>query len=209
MAVSQPNRLALRVQATPIEWLAENYNPHTSPRDGNDAFLLSLLAERLEVSEVRAVAMLQALASIYDAAGERGHHMEFQWWELDTLDGYSTPHCDWVFTALVESRWLRPWFGGHRLWHHGRPEHVFGLYSSRKSYLDVSAGRWKALRRQIIARDGCTCRYCGGDALPACVDHVMPLFRGGKSEPDNLCVACKPCNSSKGFRTLEEWKGRE
>jgi hypothetical protein len=209
MADSQPNRLALRIQAEPVQWTDEpDKHPLVQKLDGNDAFLLLHLTRMLVVDQERAVSMLQALAAIYDAAGKRGKHMRFTRWELDELDGYQSPYPEWVRDQLVNSRWLRPFMGGYRLWHHGRPECVFGLYNSRTSYLDVSAGVWKRIRREAIARDGRTCRYCGGEAKPACVDHILPLVRGGRSVPENLCVACKPCNSSKGTQTVDEWRAR-
>lgn len=47
------------------------------------------------------------------------------------------------------------------------------------------------------------CIYCGAGALSW--DHVVPRSRGGTNEPANLVPACRPCNSSKGARTPEEW----
>lgn len=72
---------------------------------------------------------------------------------------------------------------------------------------DVSAGEWADLRAATFARDGFACVYCGCDAAaaPQC-DHVLPLVRGGSSVLSNLVTACKHCNSSKGGRTLSEWR---
>lgn len=61
-------------------------------------------------------------------------------------------------------------------------------------------------RRNLIARDGHRCQYCG-DVLPPrelTVDHVMPRSRGGGSTWENLVAACGPCNRAKGDRTPEE-----
>ena len=49
------------------------------------------------------------------------------------------------------------------------------------------------------------CSYCGATGVRMTVDHVVPLSRGGGNEPANLVAACRPCNSSKGSKTLEEW----
>jgi len=38
--------------------------------------------------------------------------------------------------------------------------------------------QWRALRKQILARDGYVCCYCGQDADT--VDHVLPV----KNHPD-------------------------
>lgn len=67
---------------------------------------------------------------------------------------------------------------------------------------------WLPLTRYIYRRDGYVCTYCGDENGPFEVDHVVPVTRGGSNAPDNLCVACKPCNSSKGDRLLSEWRGR-
>lgn len=37
------------------------------------------------------------------------------------------------------------------------------------------------------------------------LDHILPRSRGGTDDPKNLQLLCKPCNSSKGARTPEEW----
>ncbi|PQM47510.1 CRISPR-associated endonuclease Cas9 [Mycobacterium talmoniae] len=57
-------------------------------------------------------------------------------------------------------------------------------------------------RDGVLARDGCTCVYCGeyGDTL----DHVIPESRGGPNTWENLVTACAPCNGRKGNRTPGE-----
>ena len=57
----------------------------------------------------------------------------------------------------------------------------------------------KALRYQVLRRDGFTCRYCGGKAPDVAlrVDHVIPAALGGSDEPANLTTACQDCNSGK------------
>lgn len=55
------------------------------------------------------------------------------------------------------------------------------------------------------AQDG-SCAYClillSSDYH---VDHMVPLSRGGADRLDNLCLACPPCNISKGAKTPEEF----
>lgn len=63
-----------------------------------------------------------------------------------------------------------------------------------------------SVRRLVISRDGNVCRYCGSTEGPFHIDHVHPVALGGTSSPDNLALACAPCNLSKGARTLEEWR---
>ncbi len=61
------------------------------------------------------------------------------------------------------------------------------------------------VRREVLARDGERCAYCGSTDGPFHLDHVVPVSRGGHSRPDNLVVACVPCNLSKGAKTPTEW----
>lgn len=67
---------------------------------------------------------------------------------------------------------------------------------------------WWALRGVVFRRDGLLCAYCRDESGPFEIDHIIPVTRGGSHALDNLCVACKPCNSSKGDRLLSEWRGR-
>lgn len=48
------------------------------------------------------------------------------------------------------------------------------------------------------------CSYCG-DINNLTLDHIFPQSLGGKDEGDNLILACKSCNSSKGKKDLMEW----
>jgi hypothetical protein len=61
------------------------------------------------------------------------------------------------------------------------------------------------LRMTIFKRDNFTCHYCGtrGERLEC--DHVIPVSRGGTDDIWNLVTACRPCNRSKGAKTIEEW----
>jgi hypothetical protein len=74
-----------------------------------------------------------------------------------------------------------------------------------KERLGISKGAWARLREVVFDRDGTECRYCGDEANT--VDHVVPLSRGGTNDLSNLTPACKPCNSSKRDRLVEEWLG--
>ncbi len=62
-----------------------------------------------------------------------------------------------------------------------------------------------SLRRMVFERDGNRCFYCGATDGPFEIDHMWPWSRGGAHIPENLAVACRPCNRSKGSMSLEEW----
>lgn len=55
----------------------------------------------------------------------------------------------------------------------------------------------RALREQVLARDGNTCRYCGRPSAHLSIDDVYPVARGGETTLDNLVAACDQCNSRK------------
>ena len=59
-------------------------------------------------------------------------------------------------------------------------------------------------RKEIFARDGWACVYCGRATHDLTLDHVIPRHRGGQHTWDNLVSACKPCNHKKAGRTPQE-----
>lgn len=63
-----------------------------------------------------------------------------------------------------------------------------------------------ATKKFIFGRDGNRCRYCGTTNSDFHIDHIVPVIMGGTNDPDNLCVACAPCNHSKHATPLEVWK---
>jgi len=61
-------------------------------------------------------------------------------------------------------------------------------------------------RRNIYARDGNRCQYCGTkhSTSELSLDHVIPRSQGGRSAWDNIVCACLKCNIKKGGRTPEQ-----
>jgi len=61
-------------------------------------------------------------------------------------------------------------------------------------------------RRSIYRRDNSTCQYCGekkkNDELS--LDHIVPRCQGGKTNWENIVVACVDCNSQKAGRTPKQ-----
>jgi 5-methylcytosine-specific restriction endonuclease McrA len=65
-------------------------------------------------------------------------------------------------------------------------------------------------KRNVFARDGHACQYCGATSQLT-IDHVFPRSRrdheypdGGPTSWENCVTACLPCNLRKGDRTPEE-----
>ena len=48
------------------------------------------------------------------------------------------------------------------------------------------------------------CWYCGSTCNLS-ADHIIPRAKGGRDAGENLIIACRQCNSSKGSKDLLEW----
>ena len=61
-------------------------------------------------------------------------------------------------------------------------------------------------RRNIFARDGNKCQYCGRrfPTSELSLDHVVPRSRGGDTTWENIVCSCVKCNVRKGGRTPQE-----
>ncbi|MFM7225907.1 MAG: HNH endonuclease [Actinomycetota bacterium] len=57
-------------------------------------------------------------------------------------------------------------------------------------------------RRNVFARDGGRCQYCGRPAEN--LDHVVPRSRGGLHSWENVVASCRPCNARKEDRLPHE-----
>jgi 5-methylcytosine-specific restriction endonuclease McrA len=64
----------------------------------------------------------------------------------------------------------------------------------------------KFTRKNILARDGNRCQYCGRKfpVSKLSLDHVVPRSRGGRTTWTNVVTACAECNSRKGGRLPDE-----
>ncbi|MFM7132768.1 MAG: HNH endonuclease [Planctomycetota bacterium] len=64
----------------------------------------------------------------------------------------------------------------------------------------------KLNRRNIYARDGNRCQYCGRTftTKELTLDHVKPRVQGGENSWTNLVCACVRCNARKGGRTPDQ-----
>ena len=105
-----------------------------------------------------------------------------------------------------------------RRWRQAHPERAAGVTRRyRQANLNKHAAgehrrRARKLGATVEAVDieavwaywGPMCAYCGATE-PLEIDHIASLSQGGPHSFDNLCVACRSCNSSKGAKKLIEW----
>ncbi len=75
----------------------------------------------------------------------------------------------------------------------------------------VYKNRWmpkiaKFNRKAVLKRDYYICQYCGysGTSSQLSVDHIIPRSLGGENSFNNCVTCCKPCNSKKGSKTLDQ-----
>ncbi len=73
---------------------------------------------------------------------------------------------------------------------------------------DIGRNPNGTVRARIYNRDNYACAYCrrnmATDVRARCIDHVVPLSRGGTHFDFNLVTACKPCNAKKGAKNPDE-----
>lgn len=56
----------------------------------------------------------------------------------------------------------------------------------------------------ILLMSGFKCFRCGKD-IKLCLDHHIPLSKGGQLTPGNVMILCNSCNSRKGNRLPEDF----
>jgi hypothetical protein len=61
----------------------------------------------------------------------------------------------------------------------------------------------KRYRESIYQAWDYKCGYCGEKATS--LDHIIPRFKSGSSNRNNLLPACRSCNANKASSKMEEW----
>ncbi|MCK6565285.1 MAG: HNH endonuclease, partial [Dehalococcoidia bacterium] len=60
-------------------------------------------------------------------------------------------------------------------------------------------------RKEVFARDGWRCVYCGRETRDLTLDHVVPRHRGGPHTWENLVSACKSCKAGRTPTEARMW----
>lgn len=83
-------------------------------------------------------------------------------------------------------------------------EYLYKMLEARRRYQhSAEYERQKmtsSLRYDILRRDGFRCTICGRSASEGArleVDHILPVSKGGRTEPSNLRTLCMDCNRGK------------
>ena len=58
-------------------------------------------------------------------------------------------------------------------------------------------------RKLVYIFYGKRCLACGKSRGRIVLDHVIPLYEGGRHDPDNLQPLCYSCNTRKGTKTID------
>jgi 5-methylcytosine-specific restriction endonuclease McrA len=65
----------------------------------------------------------------------------------------------------------------------------------------------KRFREEIYKSWNHCCGYCGEPATS--LDHIVPRFKSGSSNRNNLLPSCQRCNSNKGSLSMIEWYSKQ
>jgi hypothetical protein len=65
----------------------------------------------------------------------------------------------------------------------------------------------KRYRQSIYEAWDHKCGYCGDEATS--LDHIVPRFKSGSSNRNNLMPACRRCNSNKASLNMEDWYSQQ
>jgi 5-methylcytosine-specific restriction endonuclease McrA len=132
--------------------------------------------------------LLRSLAEvIHIEDGQYGNYDFDSWREISDLKAeFKEPHEDWVRSVNFEIQ---------------VPRVIRLLFYDRVPRQTVRLNR-----RNIFARDGNLCQYCGKrfPTSELSLDHVLPRSRGGETTWQNMVCACVACNVKKGGRTPQE-----
>jgi 5-methylcytosine-specific restriction endonuclease McrA len=132
--------------------------------------------------------LYRSLAEVLDVEDGQFANYDFAGWlEISELRAtVKQPHEDWIHSVNFEIQ---------------VPRVIRLLRYDRVPKLSLRFNR-----RNLFARDGHRCQYCGSTA-PAqqlSLDHVVPRSRGGETSWENVVCCCIRCNTRKGGRTPQE-----
>lgn len=105
----------------------------------------------------------------------------------------------------------RAWLQAYRQSERHKVAHAMRQHQRRAKIGPISRESIQAIEK--IKKGGAHCSYCRRE-LPYAhrtIDHIVPIrlaeiYGGNVNEPTNLVIACMSCNSSKGKKTIQQWR---
>ena len=88
-------------------------------------------------------------------------------------------------------------------WWRNNPEKVKARNAARRAR-KKEASIYLVTDKDIQRIMSKNCFYCG--SASSHLDHVLPLFLGGRHSIGNLVASCQRCNLSKGKKMLSQWR---
>lgn len=92
----------------------------------------------------------------------------------------------------------------YKEWVKNNPEKIKN-YKSRRRARKKSNGVFVILEKELKKIYSSPCFACGATENLT-QEHLIPVSRGGRHSIGNLTTLCHSCNSSKGSKTLMEWR---
>ena len=162
----------------------------TSSVLGHSVLVLNRNYMAVHVVNVRRafVLLVRSLAEVIDVdEGQYANYDFDSWLEISQLrETLEEPLSDWVHAVNFRVQAPRV----IRLLHYDR----------------VPGRTVRFNRRNVFARDGNRCQYCGKrfPTSELSLDHVVPRSQGGPATWDNIVCCCVSCNIRKGGRTPQQ-----
>jgi 5-methylcytosine-specific restriction endonuclease McrA len=91
-----------------------------------------------------------------------------------------------------------------KTWRSKNKDKIKHYTQNRRARLSGNGGMLKAEEWDaILDFYGNKCLCCGRDDVKLTIDHVLPIFHGGKHSADNVQPLCGPCNSRKKDKHID------
>ena len=88
----------------------------------------------------------------------------------------------------------------------GKANAKVSKHRRRARIAKVGGGFTTANVRDLYASQSASCYYCSTSIEEGYhIEHMVPISKGGSNWIDNICLACVPCNRTKGVKTAEEF----
>jgi len=119
-------------------------------------------------------------------------------WAINNAEYKALKNAEWRLNNLEQHR------DNSKNWAKENPDKRKANNYKRRALLGEN-GKYAISKKELQKIYAKPCLYCGskGDIT---LDHVIPVKRGGTHSIGNLVPSCQSCNSSKGNKTITEWK---